>query len=93
MAWTPLAPSTIKRGRHPPPLTDTGKGRRGVVVAAGQNAGVRITIAVRYMLYHQDGTAKIPQRAFIPVTVIPDAWAEIMLFHWETKARELIERG
>lgn len=32
--WKPLAPATLRKGRHPPPLTDTGKMRASTVVAA-----------------------------------------------------------
>lgn len=56
-AWRQLAKSTIKAGRHPPPLTDTGEGRRSVVVKAAQGAGINIVVGVLYMLYHQFGGA------------------------------------
>jgi phage gpG-like protein len=53
--WEALADSTIERGRHPPPLTDTGRGRASVKVVAAAGAGIRITVGVTYMLYHQFG--------------------------------------
>jgi phage gpG-like protein len=55
--WRTLAKSTLERGRHPPPLTDTGHGRASVVVKPGAGAGLVITIGVIYMLYHQFGGA------------------------------------
>lgn len=55
--WRPLAKSTLKRGRHPPPLTDTGSGRSSVVMRPSAGAGLKLTIGVLYMLYHQFGGA------------------------------------
>lgn len=55
--WRRLARSTIEAGRHPPPLTDTGRGRRSVRVKAMAGAGVSIVVGVLYMIYHQFGGA------------------------------------
>lgn len=56
-AWRALAKSTIKAGRSPPPLTDTGAGRRSVLVRSTSGAGIEIVVGVLYMLYHQFGGA------------------------------------
>jgi len=53
--WRGLADSTIEAGRHNPPLTDTGRGRASVVVSPTVNAGLKLTIGVLYMIYHQFG--------------------------------------
>lgn len=53
--WRELADSTRARGRHEPPLTDTGAGKRSVKVAPLASAGIRITVSVFYMVYHQFG--------------------------------------
>lgn len=56
-AWKPLAKSTIAKGRRAPPLTDTGEGRRSVVVRPAVGAGIQITVGLVRMLYHQFGGA------------------------------------
>ncbi len=55
--WQRLAKSTLKRGRHPPPLTDSKRGRRSVKIKPMAAAGVAITVGVLYMMYHQFGGA------------------------------------
>lgn len=65
--WRPLAKATLAKGRHPPPLTDTYKGRAGVRVNPLPGAGVAITSVVDYMTYHQDGRG-VPKRQFLPTT-------------------------
>jgi phage gpG-like protein len=53
--WKRLAKSTLDSGRHPPPLTDTRRGRRSVKVKPMAGAGVAIVVGVLYMMYHQFG--------------------------------------
>lgn len=92
--WKPLAKSTLARGRHPPPLTDSGRGRASVSVTPRAGAGITITIGILYMVYHQNGgDPGPPRRAFIPVTVLPEAWAEIIMFRIEERAGEMLKRG
>lgn len=55
--WRPLADSTLDRGRHAPPLTDTGHGRASVRVKSKRGAGIMIVVGVLYMIYHQFGGA------------------------------------
>lgn len=55
--WRELAESTLERGRHAPPLTDTRTGRDSISVRAMAGAGVRIVVGVLYMIYHQFGGA------------------------------------
>lgn len=64
--WRPLAKATLAKGRHPPPLTDTYKGRAGVRVNPLPSAGVEITSRVAYMGIHQAGSDRIPRRQFVP---------------------------
>lgn len=54
-AWKGLAKSTQEKGRHPPPLTDTGRGRASVTAKPMAGAGVAIVVGVLYMIYHQFG--------------------------------------
>lgn len=79
--WQALAASTLAKGRHPPPLTDTRKGRRGVKVFPAQGAGVNIVSQVGYMGVHQEGWGPIPRRSFLPIGVLPRVWKKI----WETE--------
>lgn len=53
--WKPLAKATIAKGRRPPPLTDTGAGRRSVIVRPAVGAGIQITVGLVRMLYAQFG--------------------------------------
>ena len=53
--WKRLAKSTIEKGRHPPPLTDTGAGRASIMVQPARGSGIRITVGLLYMIYHQFG--------------------------------------
>lgn len=53
--WKRLAKSTLAKGRHPPPLTDTRRGRESVTAKSMRGAGVMIVVGVLYMIYHQFG--------------------------------------
>lgn len=79
MPWKPLSASTLAKGRRPPPLTDTGAGRRSVKVRPASGAGVRIDIGRGYMIVHQKGArnGRPPQRMIVPVTTMPQAWVDI----------------
>ena len=76
-AWAPLAPATLAKGRHPPPLTDTSRGRQGIRVFAASGAGIQITSSVSYMGVHQDGSGRIPARKFLPEYRLPAKWKQI----------------
>lgn len=93
--WRTLAPSTLARGRRPPPLTDTGKGRKSVIVRPLAGAGIRITVGVLYMLYHQFGgkNGRPPKRSFLPMDTLPRGWGEIILGRLEQDAKAVIKRG
>lgn len=89
--WKALAASTLARGRHPPPLTDTHAGRNSIDVSPLPGAGVRIIIGKVYMIYHQYGDPPhLPRRAFVPVEIVPSAWAEIILFRFEERAKKVL---
>ncbi len=100
--WRKLADSTLARGRHPPPLTDTRKGRRSVKAAPMAGAGIRITIGVLYMIYHLLGGPKSerfkngqpPKRSFLPLgTQLPPRWLEIIDKGMGKAARKVWNRG
>lgn len=77
--WRALAPATLKKGRHPPPLTDTYKGRAGIRVNSSKNAGVTITSSVPYMGIHQTGGGHVPKRQFLPTKSqgLPSRWRDL----------------
>lgn len=76
--WAPLRPATLAKGRHPPPLTDTGKGRNSIRVFAQRGSGVAITVGVAYMGIHQTGAPpRLVARRFLPAGVLPKRWAQI----------------
>lgn len=79
-AWKPLAPSTIAKGRHPPPLDATGKMRRGLRVRPRQGGGVEIVFTTRAKIasYHQTGTRRMPARPVLPRGAFPKAWRAIV---------------
>lgn len=76
--WAPLKPATLKKGRHPPPLTDTGHMSRNVTVLPMQGAGVRLVSTVDYSVYHQEGTSNMVARPFFPTNVLPAKWRKIL---------------
>jgi hypothetical protein len=54
--WLELSEDYMEAtGRHHPPLTDTGAGRRSIRVMPNGGAGLRIVVGVKYMIYHQFG--------------------------------------
>lgn len=88
-AWAPLRPRTLAKGRHPPPLTHTRKGRRSVRAFATQNAGVAITVGVDYMGIHQAGDPpRMVSRKFLPSRSLPAAWKAI----WQDELTKLTRR-
>jgi len=92
--WAPLAPRTLAKGRHPPPLTDTHAGRDGVIAAASSGAGVQITSSVSYMGIHQAGDRpRMPARKFLPWRNLPKSWAEIWELELVKATRKALSRG
>lgn len=77
-AWAPLRPATLRKGRHPPPLTDTGHMSRNITVLPMQGAGVRLVSLAEYSVYHQTGTTHMVARPFFPTSVLPAKWRRIL---------------
>lgn len=92
-AWAPLRPATLAKGRHPPPLTDTGKGRAGIAVFATARSGVQITSSVSYMATHQTGRPNMAARKFLPENVLPAAWRAIWQSELSKAVRERLSRA
>lgn len=88
-AWKPLQPSTLKSGRHPPPLTDSGKLRDGTVAQPMQGAGVSIVLGAPYGVFHQYGTPKMAARPILPTKGMPKSWSAII----RTAASRLLKKA
>ena len=74
-AWAPLRPATLKKGRHPPPLTDTHEMRDSIEVKPMQGAGIQITLNETPAIFHQKGTEKMAKRPILPDGPrMPDSW-------------------
>jgi phage gpG-like protein len=63
--WAALSPATLKKGRHPPPLTDEGL-LRAAHVAPLQSAGLEVSFDEDYAEFHQSGTGRMPKRQLVP---------------------------
>jgi hypothetical protein len=91
-AHAPLKPSTIARGRHPPPLTDSGAGKRGITVKPAPGAGIRLESNVPYMRRHQLGAPKanLVSRPFFPTNVLPKRWAMRIQAEYDKQIKKVI---
>jgi len=82
--WAPLRPTTLAKGRHEPPLTDTGRLRDGsrAAVAPGGRAGLRLMVGAKYGYFHQVGfrvgRTTVPPRRILPQFGLPRAWSLIL---------------
>jgi hypothetical protein len=74
--WRALRPATLAKGRHPPPLTDTAKMRRGIRVFAKAKVGIAITVPAPPGQFHQFGTRKMARRQILPLSPprLPPTW-------------------
>lgn len=88
--WAPLKPATLAKGRRPPPLTDTGRGKRGIRVSPARGAGVRITSSVGYMRHHMRATSNRAARKFLPEGRLPAAWSKIWREALARRASEVL---
>lgn len=88
-AWAPLKPSTLARGRRPPPLTDRGKMRGGVQVRPMPGAGLEISFADPVpAIFHQYGTRKMVARPLLPRGTFPATWARALERAGQTEFRK-----
>jgi hypothetical protein len=74
--WKPLKPSTIKAGRHSPPLTNTRKMRdHDLEVKPLPGAGISVTFSPDApAIFHQKGTPTMAARPILPTNVMPAPW-------------------
>ncbi len=77
--WAALKPSTLKKGRRPPPLTNTGAMRSSTEVKPMAGAGIAITFGVPYAIYHHTGTRYMAARPVAPTEgQLPPEWNELI---------------
>lgn len=77
--WAPLRPTTLARGRKPPPLTDTGKMRGGIEVKPMRGAGIAIAFDDEIpAIFHQRGTRKMAMRPILPTNTFPAKWNDAL---------------
>jgi hypothetical protein len=75
--WANLAATTLARGRHPPPLTDTGALRNSITVYPTKGAGIEIAVGMDYGRFHQTGTQFMPARKILPDKgELPQEWED-----------------
>lgn len=72
--WEALKPATLRRGRRPPPLTDTGAMRDSVRVVPTAGAGISITIDSPANI-HQTGSKDMASRPILPNRGFPATWS------------------
>lgn len=89
-AWAPLKPATLAKGRRPPPLTDTGRGKHGIRFSPLRGAGVGIRSTVRYMRYHMRATPDRAARKFLPEGTLPKNWRVIWQRALDRRAAEVL---
>lgn len=70
--WADLRPATLDKGRHPPPLTDTGAMRDSVTTQASAD-GIHITVGGPSH-FHQHGTRHMVARKILPEDSLPQSW-------------------
>lgn len=75
--WRRLSRATLARGRHPPPLTDTGRLRNGTGAKQGR-AGIVLTVGAPYGKFHQYGTRHMPARRILPAFGMPASWRQAL---------------
>jgi len=70
--WPPLAAATIARKGHDVPLVETNRLKESVLslnhpdhVGGVTHRGLLFGTEVEYGMFHQEGTKRIPQRAFV----------------------------
>ena len=76
--WAALRPSTLRSGRRPPPLTDSGKLAAGTGAKPMGRAGISLTVGAPYGVFHQTGTKNMAKRRILPDGAMPKAWSAIL---------------
>lgn len=83
----PLAPSTLAKGRRPPPLVATGASRDETRFKARPGAGVALYLG-GWLPLHQSATKYRPARPVAPRGPLPPAWRKAI----EEAAEKVLKR-
>lgn len=92
--WAPLRPSTLAKGRTPPPLTDSDAlaGGTKAMVRDGNRAGIHIVLGAKYGYFAQAGfrvgKTKVKPRRILPERGMPAKWREIIVSAARRAVRE-----
>jgi hypothetical protein len=97
--WAPMKPSTLARGRRPPPLSASKKLRDGTVArpSPGNRAGLRLVVRARYGTFHQTGfrvgRTRVPARRILPQQGMPASWRAVFAASSRRLAQEAGRRA
>lgn len=83
-AWKPLAPSTIAKGRKPPPGTETFQMRDSTRAVPGSGAGILLEVGPSYATYYD------AVRNIFPRDGLPPSWREAIRKALETRTRAVV---
>lgn len=72
--WAPLRSATLATGRTPPPLTATGKMRKGTLARPLPSIGIGLQLPSPG-IFHQRGTRRMRARPILPYGGMPRAWS------------------
>lgn len=84
--WLPLAPSTIARGRFPPPLTDSHDLRDSITVTPMSGSGIQIDVGEDYGIYHQK------TRPILPEAEMPLPWKEAIQKSFDNSVKRRLKK-
>lgn len=87
--WAPLKPRTLAKGRHPPPLTETGAMRNSARVKPVQGGGVSLVFGDSKAGLHQRGDPpRMAAREVSPSGFLPARWRAL----WQSLLTEATRR-
>lgn len=78
IAWAPLKPATLAKGRTPPPLTEFGALRGSAVLTPASGAGLILGTPPFYGPIHMAGTDDMAKRRYFPDAGLPSAWRAVI---------------
>ena len=91
--WKPLAKSTIRRGRRPPPLskTKTLRNNTKAVPMRGSRIGLTLVVGAPYGIFHQESKnqKRLPRREFLPTRGMPQSWRKVL----DTQAKRIADQA
>jgi hypothetical protein len=90
-AWRPLKASTIRRGRRPPPLSDSRR-LAASTMAIPSRSGLRLMVGRSYGTFHQtgfrNGPTRVSARKILPDHGMPASWSAALRRSAQKLARE-----